>query len=202
MNLVLTGDVSSLGASAKLSIAATSPSGIGNLEKNLTINIQTNELNRYSECPRVKLSGFPTDIINGNYGLIHTTVTNETEGAGYQYINQKLRYRTNRRFTEGSLLSDGTVDFGSGYIYSELRWDDTKARWEVYVYSDDVETTYNSQFALGKLCAYSDSTTKQCPVDLNFIGIVDSYGQGVSTGNGSIALGDNYISDCSELGLC
>ena len=159
--MVLTGDISQIGSSAKISAYAESDSGVGYIQKRFTISIDTLELKRFADCPRIRLSDFRCEFMNGSYGLIYNSTLSEANTIGYTYHNGKLVYRTVRKYTEGFFLLDGTVEFGSGYVYSEIRWSTDKTRWEIYVYSDDANhsTNYNETYMSGKLSAYSDATS-------------------------------------------
>ena len=133
---------------------------IGFVEKNFTINILDTELIRYAPCPRVSLKGFNTELLNGNYGLVYNETSSEGYEVGYEYMNSKLVYRTNRKYTNGFVLSNGVVEFGAGYFYTKLIWSDTEKRWELRVFSDEsnVDDSVNYEYQSGKLCAFSSTT--------------------------------------------
>ena len=205
VNLVVTGDISNIGSSAKISVYAESATGVGFVEKNFTLNINTTELQRYADCPRITMSGFNCDFMNGNYGLIYYPTTSDANSIGYAYHDKKYVYRTSRKFTDGFLLLDGTVEFGSGYVFSEIRWSETKSRWELYVYADDngeQSVNFNESYTDGKLCAFAEGSSLYCPVGLQFTGISISFGTASSAENGLVHYGGGFSSDCTELGIC
>jgi hypothetical protein len=204
VNLIVKGDVSEIGTEAKLSVSASNHLGDGNIEKNFTINIRKSELQRYAECTRIQMSGFECDFMNGNYGLVYHPTLSSSHEMGYAYHNKKLLFRTTRKFTDGFVLLDGTVEFGSGHIYSEIKWEDTRNRWELYVHSDDMssDTNFNESYNGGKLCAYSNSYSTSCPVKLEFVGISPSFGVGKTESTTLIEFGDDFHTDCTERDIC
>ena len=110
INLIVNGDVSDIGTEAKLSIRASNHNGVGLVEKNFTINIIKSELQRYAECTRISVSGFECDFMNGNYGLVYHPTLSSSHEMGYAYYNKKLLFRTTRKFTNGFVLLDGTLN--------------------------------------------------------------------------------------------
>lgn len=204
INLIVKEDISKLGTDAKVSITATSSTDVGLVNQNFTINIKKQELQRYAECPRIHISGFLCDFMNGNYGLVYHDTLSTTKSIGYEYYNGKLVYRTVRKYTSGFLLSDGTVEFGSGYVYSEIRWNDLKLRWELYVYSDDnsSDNNFNEKYKNGKICAFSEGYATECPQNQTFKGVSSSFGSASVDETSLVNLGDDFDSDCSQQNIC
>jgi hypothetical protein len=204
INLILNNEINKIGSIAKISVHARNDMDIGFVEKNFTINILDTELIRYAPCPRISVQGFNTELLNGNYGLIYNETSAEGHEVGYEYMNSRLVYRTNRQYTNGFILLNGTVEFGAGYFYTKLSWSDIESRWELRVFSDEtsVDENINYDYKLGKLCAFSEATATDCPVNLNLVGISVSFGNGTSVETGIVDFGDDYFSDCSKLSLC